>query len=156
MSRWRVQLLGGFGLWRAETALAHRFETDSARALFAWLCLNAGKPARRDALAALLWPDTSQSAALSALRTTLTRMRRALADAAPALHSDAQTVTRHGRIPTGERRAARIVWRACSKLFTGFALLDARAAHLAASCRFGHHACFGRSGRIQILLKFRR
>ncbi|RMG65656.1 MAG: hypothetical protein D6709_02010 [Chloroflexi bacterium] len=93
MSRWRVQLLGGFGLWRDETALAHRFETDSARALFAWLCLNAGKPARRDALAALLWPDTSQSAALSALRTTLTRMRRALADTAPALHSDPQTVT---------------------------------------------------------------
>ncbi|PJF45946.1 MAG: hypothetical protein CUN48_16305, partial [Candidatus Thermofonsia Clade 3 bacterium] len=81
MSRWRVQLLGGFGLWRDETVLAHRFETDSARALFAWLCLNAGKPARRDTLAALLWPDKRQAAALSALRTALARIRRALGDA---------------------------------------------------------------------------
>ncbi|WP_169237774.1 AfsR/SARP family transcriptional regulator [Candidatus Roseilinea sp. NK_OTU-006] len=93
MSRWRVQLLGGFGLWRDETVLAHRFETDSARALFAWLCLNAGKPARRDTLAALLWPDKRQAAALSALRTALARIRRALGDADDVVQADTSSVT---------------------------------------------------------------
>ncbi len=93
MGMWRVQLLGGFEVWRGQTPLAQRFETDSARALFAWLCLNAGKAARRDALAALLWPDKPQSAALSALRTTLARIRRALDDDGFILNADAHTVT---------------------------------------------------------------
>jgi len=96
MADWQVRLLGNFEVWRDQTPQGHVFETDSARALFAWLCLNYGKTIRRDALAALIWPDKPQTAALSALRTTFTRIRRALdagADGLSPLRADAQTVT---------------------------------------------------------------
>jgi len=96
MLSWRVRLLGNFEVWRDQTPQSHVFETDSARGLFAWLCLNQGKAIRRDVLATLIWPDKTQSVALSALRTTLTRIRRALdvgTKGSLPLHADAQTVT---------------------------------------------------------------
>ena len=96
MLSWRVRLLGNFEVWRDQTPQSHVFETDSARGLFAWLCLNHGKAIRRDVLAALIWPDKPQTAALSALRTTLARIRRGLdagANGLSPLQADAQAVT---------------------------------------------------------------
>ncbi len=93
MTEWHIQLLGGFDVRRDQVSLHGAFQTDSARLLFAWLCLHQGQVARRETLLALLWPDRPQAAAQNALRVTLSRIRQALGDAQSALNADAQTVT---------------------------------------------------------------
>ena len=56
------------------------FATDKARALLAYLAVEADRPHRRDALAGLLWPDLPQSRARQSLRQALSRVRQALDD----------------------------------------------------------------------------
>jgi len=58
-----ITLLGPFQVTR-DSAPVTQFEADTARALLAYLVMNAGTPFRREALADLLWPDqpTSQRA----------------------------------------------------------------------------------------------
>lgn len=51
------------------------------RALLAYLAIEADRPHRRAVLAALLWPDRSDSAALNNLRYTLSHLRHAIGDA---------------------------------------------------------------------------
>lgn len=58
----------------------HSFESDKARALLAYLVIRSDHPHRRDALAALFWPDQEQEAALKNLRQTLYRLRQALGE----------------------------------------------------------------------------
>ncbi len=53
------------------------FDYEKARALFGYLLIEPGAHSRAS-LAALLWPDQPQAAALGALRTTLYRLRRQL------------------------------------------------------------------------------
>lgn len=77
----RISLLGSFQVTRAGAPIT-RFETDAARALLAYLVLNAAQPLRRETLAALLWPEQDDQDALHALSQTLNRLRRALDDAA--------------------------------------------------------------------------
>ncbi len=60
------------------------FATDKARALLAYLAVEADRPHRRDALAGLLWPDLPQARARQSLRQALTRVRKALDDRDPA------------------------------------------------------------------------
>ena len=56
------------------------FATDKVRALLAYLAVESGRPHRREALAALLWPNCPKSAARTNLRQALYRLRRALTD----------------------------------------------------------------------------
>ena len=56
------------------------FATNTARALLAYLAIEANQSHRRELLAALFWPDHPQTAAYANLRQTLARVRRALPD----------------------------------------------------------------------------
>ncbi|PKO20431.1 MAG: SARP family transcriptional regulator, partial [Chloroflexi bacterium HGW-Chloroflexi-1] len=71
------------------------FATDKARALLAYLAVEAERPHRRDALAGLLWPDQPQRKARQNLRQALSHLRRAIGDrdeAAPFLLVSRETV----------------------------------------------------------------
>jgi DNA-binding SARP family transcriptional activator len=56
------------------------FATDRARALLAYLAVEADRPHRREALAGLLWPDQPEAAARRNLSQSLVRLRRAIDD----------------------------------------------------------------------------
>ncbi|MBM3134701.1 MAG: tetratricopeptide repeat protein [Chloroflexi bacterium] len=66
------------------------FETEKARALLAYLALEADRPHRREFLAELLWPERPQGAAQANLRHTLAGLRRAICDPATAPDSACQ------------------------------------------------------------------
>lgn len=59
-----------------------QFATKAARALLAYLAVEADRSHPREFLAALLWPDRSRRAASANLRQTLFRLRKALPDPA--------------------------------------------------------------------------
>ena len=71
-----ARLLGEFEVLRDDRRLT--IPTRNAQALFAYLILNAGKVFRREKLAGLLWPDSSEDNARSNLRHELWRLRKAL------------------------------------------------------------------------------
>lgn len=73
-----LSFLGPFEV-RLEGRLA-AFATDRARALLAYLGLEANRPHRRETLAALLWPNQPEEAALRNLTQTLVRLRQAIGD----------------------------------------------------------------------------
>jgi DNA-binding SARP family transcriptional activator len=54
------------------------FAAGAARALQAYLALEAERPHQRELLAALLWPDQAQAAACANQRQALSRRRKAL------------------------------------------------------------------------------
>jgi WD40 repeat protein/DNA-binding SARP family transcriptional activator len=56
------------------------FPTDRARALLAYLAVERDRPHRREALAALFWPDKPESTGRVNLRQALARVRRAIGD----------------------------------------------------------------------------
>jgi predicted ATPase/DNA-binding SARP family transcriptional activator len=71
------------------------FATDKARALLAYLVVEADRAHRRDALAGLLWPDQPQCKARHNLRQALSHLRRAIGDcdkATPFLLVSRETV----------------------------------------------------------------
>jgi WD40 repeat protein/DNA-binding SARP family transcriptional activator len=72
-----------------------------AQSLFAYLLLNAGVSHRRERLAGLLWPESSEDGARSNLRHALWRVRRALeaAGSTQGLFSDDLSVTFDERSP---------------------------------------------------------
>ncbi|MCA9971483.1 MAG: winged helix-turn-helix domain-containing protein, partial [Anaerolineales bacterium] len=84
MSRLNLTLLGPFQAEWGGTAVP--FPTDKVRALLAYLAVEQGRPHRREALAALLWPEQPDAQARRNLRLTLHRLKQALdaADAADA------------------------------------------------------------------------
>lgn len=57
-----------------------RFATARARALLAYLAVEADRPHRREALAALLWPHHPEAASRQNLSQELARLRRAIRD----------------------------------------------------------------------------
>jgi predicted ATPase/DNA-binding SARP family transcriptional activator len=64
-----------------------------AQSLFAYLALSPGTAHRREKLAGLLWPESSDDNARRNLRQSLWHIRKTLGDAAPHyLHSDDMTV----------------------------------------------------------------
>jgi DNA-binding SARP family transcriptional activator/predicted ATPase len=75
----KIYLLGQFKLLADE----RRIELTSrpAQSLLAYLTLNAGVNQRREKLAALLWPEATESNARSYLRQALWRIRKALESA---------------------------------------------------------------------------
>ena len=73
-----ISLLGGFQVKRVEQPAV--FATNRARALLAYLAVEANQPHPREALAALFWPDDQEQSARQNLRQTLTRVRQATGD----------------------------------------------------------------------------
>ncbi|MEJ2599878.1 MAG: BTAD domain-containing putative transcriptional regulator [Anaerolineales bacterium] len=56
------------------------FKSDKVRALLAYLIVEADRPHRREALAALLWPDMPDRSARSNLRDALANLRQVIGD----------------------------------------------------------------------------
>jgi DNA-binding SARP family transcriptional activator len=80
----QILLLGGIRLVHAGSPLT-QFPTDKSRALLACLALEAGKPQRRESLAALLWPDWPEDLARRHLRQAFYLLRQAIEDHSPNL-----------------------------------------------------------------------
>jgi predicted ATPase/DNA-binding SARP family transcriptional activator len=76
-----VKLLGAFEVKRAGKPVT--ISSRPAQSLFAYLILNAGTAHRREKLAGLLWPDSTEESARDYLRHGLWRIRKAI-EAAPA------------------------------------------------------------------------
>ena len=71
------------------------FESDKARALLAYLVVEAERPHRREKLAGLLWPEWPERAARGNLRRVLANLRLAIGDhqaIPPFLHISRQTI----------------------------------------------------------------
>ena len=79
MSHLSICLLGTFQVALGSTPVTN-FASNKVRALLAYLAVEADRPHRREALAALLWPDFAQESALSSLRNALSNLRRAIDD----------------------------------------------------------------------------
>jgi WD40 repeat protein/DNA-binding SARP family transcriptional activator len=73
-----VSFLGASDVLIAGQPIA--FATNAARGLFAYLAVEADQSHARSKLAEMLWPDQRQDASFAALRTTLSRIRRAIPD----------------------------------------------------------------------------
>jgi pentatricopeptide repeat protein len=71
-----VRFLGQFEVMRDGSRLA--IPTRNAQSLFAYLVINTGKAHRREKLAGILWPDSSEENARSNLRHELWRLRKTL------------------------------------------------------------------------------
>ncbi len=71
-----VRLLGQFDARRDGIPIV--VPSRAAQSLFAFLLLNAGVAHRREKLAGLLWPDTSEERARSNLKQELWRLRKAI------------------------------------------------------------------------------
>jgi DNA-binding SARP family transcriptional activator len=74
-----IYLFGSFRVMLDDLPLL-TFATDKTRALLAYLAVEAGQPCRRQALAALLWPDRPEPAAHNSLRQALYQLRHTLGD----------------------------------------------------------------------------
>jgi WD40 repeat protein/ABC-type sugar transport system substrate-binding protein/DNA-binding SARP family transcriptional activator len=80
----QVRLLGQFDVRSAGKRID--IPSRAGQSLLAYLLLNAGTPQRRERLAGLLWPDTSDENARHNLRTELWRIRKALGSRDAADH----------------------------------------------------------------------
>jgi WD40 repeat protein/DNA-binding SARP family transcriptional activator len=60
------------------------FVSDKARALLAYLAVEADRPHRREALAGLLWPEVPERSARGSLSTALGNVRQLIGDSAPS------------------------------------------------------------------------
>lgn len=74
----QVRLLGQFDIRADGKPIS--IPSRAGQSLFAYLILNASTPYRREKLAGLIWPDTSDENARRNLRQELWRIRRALAN----------------------------------------------------------------------------
>ncbi len=79
MAHLDLSLLGGFEA-RLDGQPVIAFAGDKARALLAYLALEGQRPKRREALAALLWPERPESAARANLSQVLFSLRTILGD----------------------------------------------------------------------------
>src|SRR5438094_761600 len=77
MPRLELSLLGTFRV-ELDGLPVSDFGTDKARALLAYVCVEASRAHRRDALAGLLWPELPDEVARHNLRQTLYRLRQVL------------------------------------------------------------------------------
>lgn len=77
MAQLTISLLGSFQVTLDGSPVTD-FATDKARALLAYLAVEAGRPHRREALAGLLWSDQPQRKANQNLRQALVHLRQAL------------------------------------------------------------------------------
>lgn len=96
VARLELQFLGSFQA-RLDGAAIVGFRSDKARALLAYLVVEAGKPLRRDSVASLLWSTFDERAARRSLTSALGNLRRLLAplEDLSILTADAQTIEFH-------------------------------------------------------------
>ena len=74
-----IKLMGDFAVTRGTNSIKPEdWERPSARMLFQYLALNAGKKLTRDQIIEDLWPEADPDAARGTLKTTLSRMRTAI------------------------------------------------------------------------------
>lgn len=85
------------GMFRLQTAsgITINLATDKVRGLLAYLAVEADRPHRREALAALFWPDMPDQAARSNLRLSLHRLRQAIDEQVPGAAASLLLVNRH-------------------------------------------------------------
>ena len=76
-----VRLLGQFVIILDGASI--QINSRPAQSLLAYLLINAGKAFRREKLAGLLWPDTSDANARNNLRQALWRIRKSLENNPP-------------------------------------------------------------------------
>jgi WD40 repeat protein/DNA-binding SARP family transcriptional activator len=89
-----IRLLGPFQV-TLDGEPVSGFVSDKARALLAYLAVEADRPHRRESLAGLLWPDVPEGSARTSLRTALTNVRQLIGDPeapSPFLHITRQTI----------------------------------------------------------------
>ena len=79
MPRLSVRLLGPFS-GDLDGRPLRGFRSNKVRALLAYLMVEAHRPWSRASLAALLWPELSETSAQSNLRNALANLRRVLDD----------------------------------------------------------------------------
>jgi len=79
MSRLSTSLMGSFRVTLDGEPVTD-FPTDNARALLAYLSVEAGRRHRRDALGGLLWPNQPRQRARRSLRQALYHLREAIGD----------------------------------------------------------------------------
>lgn len=79
MARLSIRLLGGFQVDVDGNPITG-FKSDKARALLAFLAVEADRPHSRDSLAWLLWPDSPNQVARTNLRSILANLRRVIND----------------------------------------------------------------------------
>jgi len=79
MAHLDLSLLGGF-LAELDGHVIDGFSSDKARALLAYLAVEADHPHRREALAALLWPERAESQARASLSQAIYNLRSVLGD----------------------------------------------------------------------------
>ena len=94
MARLSIRLFGSFQVVLDGNPVVG-FESDKARALLAYLVVEADCPQRREKLAGLLWPDRPERVARANLRRVLTNLRHVLRDreaTPPSLCISHQTV----------------------------------------------------------------
>jgi hypothetical protein len=88
-----IRLLGPFELRVDGTAVA--LTSSRAQSLLAYLALRPGTPQRRDRVAFLRWPESTDQQARTNLRHVLHTMRGAIPDADRHLRATAQTLALH-------------------------------------------------------------
>ena len=81
MSRFYIRLLGSFEVEIEGQAVA-AFRSDKVRALLAYLSVERMHPHRREKLAGLLWPDSTEDQARGNLRKELSHLRQCFGDRA--------------------------------------------------------------------------
>ena len=79
MDRLSIRLLGPFQV-SLDGHPVTGFVSDKARALLAYLAVEAERPHRRESLAGLLWPDYPEQDARTSLRTALANVRKRIGD----------------------------------------------------------------------------
>jgi DNA-binding SARP family transcriptional activator len=90
MTRFRIELLGGFSARPLDSGQSLALSTRKAQALLAYLALPAGRFHSRDKLTALLWGERTEAQARQSFRQALTNLRRGLVKA------EATALLKHG------------------------------------------------------------
>ena len=94
MARLSLRLFGPFHATLGGELIT-AFKSDKARALLAYLVVDAERPHRRERLAGLLWPKWPERDARGRLRRVLSSLRLAIRDhqaTPPFLHVSRQTI----------------------------------------------------------------
>jgi DNA-binding SARP family transcriptional activator len=98
MFRLSIRLLGPFEVLIGGRAIhggAAGFDSDKVRALLAYLAVEANRPHRRQALAGLFWPNSTEKSARANLRRALSNLRKVIGDrqsSNPVLCTTRQTI----------------------------------------------------------------
>ncbi|MFN8444907.1 MAG: AAA family ATPase [Caldilineaceae bacterium] len=94
MTTLHFQLLGEFRLTDGDTSVV-TVNSPRLQSLLAYLLLHAGTPQRRQHIAFLLWPDSSEARARNSLRNLLHQLRHALPAAEAFIESDDEEIVWH-------------------------------------------------------------